>query len=191
MFCDWCNKRDTDPHKADVVLIANFINHLHKDKSLKFSTIEGYKTAISHTLKATSGLDISHNPDLANLLANIARDGKAKKSMVPNWDLSLVLTMLTKEPFEPINEASMTHLTYKTVFLLAFASGKRRGELHSFTKEVLHTEGWRSMTLQPCPDFIAKTELANRGAAAIKEVTIPLLTQIIGLRWHRTGLYAQ
>ena len=33
-----------------------------------------------------------------------------------------------KGPFEPIKEASLKHLTFKTVFLLVLGSGKRRSE---------------------------------------------------------------
>ena len=34
---------------------------------------------------------------------------------------------LTKAPFEPLKDASLKVLTFKTVFLMALASGKRRG----------------------------------------------------------------
>ena len=46
-------------------------------------------------------------------------------------NLSLVLHQLTKAPFELIQEASLKNLTFKTVFLLALGSGKRRGEIHA------------------------------------------------------------
>ena len=48
------------------------------------------------------------------------------------WNLSLVLHQLTKAPFEPIKEASLKHLTFKTVFLLALGSGKHRSEIHAW-----------------------------------------------------------
>ena len=37
----------------------------------------------------------------------------------PSWNLSLVLHQLIKAPFEPLKEASLEHLTFKTVSLLA------------------------------------------------------------------------
>ena len=45
----------------------------------------------------------------------------------------MVLNALTKSPFEPHDMASIEFklLTFKTVFLLALASGARRGEIHA------------------------------------------------------------
>ena len=51
---------------------------------------------------------------------------------IPSWNLSLVLHQLTKAPFEPIREASLKHLTFMTVFLLALGSDKRRSKIHAW-----------------------------------------------------------
>ena len=45
--------------------------------------------------------------------------------VLPEWDLGDVLETLSKPPYEPLLEASLKHLTYKTVFLLAMASAGR------------------------------------------------------------------
>ena len=39
--------------------------------------------------------------------------------VLPQWDLGIVLEVLSKPPYEPLQEASLKHLTLKTVFLLA------------------------------------------------------------------------
>ena len=63
---------------------------------------------------------------------------------IPSWNLSLVLHQLTKAPFEPLIEASLRHLTFKTVFLLALGSGKRRSEIHAWLhKNIRHQTGVR------------------------------------------------
>ena len=49
--------------------------------------------------------------------------------VLPQWDLGIVLEALSKPPYEPLREGSLKHLTLKTVFLLAVASGRRRSEL--------------------------------------------------------------
>ena len=46
------------------------------------------------------------------------------------WDLGIVLEVPSKPPYEPLKEASLKHLTVKTVFLLVMASAGRRSELH-------------------------------------------------------------
>ena len=53
------------------------------------------------------------------------RDHPRSSRNLPKWNLS-VLNELTKAPFEPMNDTDLKHLTLKTAFLLAFASGKRR-----------------------------------------------------------------
>ena len=51
---------------------------------------------------------------------------------LPQWDLGIVPEALSKPPYEPLREASLKHLTLKTVFLLAMASGGRRSKLQAF-----------------------------------------------------------
>ena len=45
---------------------------------------------------------------------------------------TFLLSSLTKAPFEPIKDTDLKHLTLKTAFLLALASGKRRSEIHAW-----------------------------------------------------------
>ena len=53
------------------------------------------------------------------------------KSVVPVWDLSLVLSYLAEDPFEPVERAGLLHWTLKTTFLLAVTSAARVGELQA------------------------------------------------------------
>ena len=66
---------------------------------------------------------------LVSWIASIETDPRVEGV---SWNLSLVLHQLTKAPFEPIKEASLKHLTFKTVFLLGLGSGKRRSEIHAW-----------------------------------------------------------
>ena len=43
-----------------------------------------------------------------------------------------MLYELTKAPLEPMKDTDLKHLTLKTAFLLALASGKRRSEIHTW-----------------------------------------------------------
>jgi integrase len=49
----------------------------------------------------------------------------------PVWELTLVLDALRHSPFEPRGSIPLASLTYKTIFRIALASGKRRGELYA------------------------------------------------------------
>ena len=142
------------------------------------SSLGGYRTAISKTLLPITGTDIGNHPDIASLLANISRDPKTCPTPAPNWNLSLVLDMLTKPPFEPLEHVEDRELTLKTVFLLALASGKRRSELHALRHKVLHKSAWSEITFTADPAFIAKTELAsNRGSKTT--FSIPALEPLV------------
>ncbi len=68
----------------------------------------------------------------------------------------------------------------KVAFLLALATAKRRSELRAFSKRVLHTEGWTSVTLRPLPYFVAKTEVPGKPETRLQEVTLPALVPFLG-----------
>ncbi len=96
-------------------------------------------------------------------------------SMVPKWDLALVLRHLTQPPYEPMHLATPKALTYKTVFLLGLASAKRIGELHALTKFTSHTEHWTSVTINYDTKFIAKTQDPADPKTSMGALTIPAL----------------
>ena len=87
---------------------------------------------------------------------------------------------LTKAPFEPMKDTDLKHLTLKTAFLLALASGKRRSEIHAWVANKVSNLGqWKKVALFPSSDFIAKNQLAREGSQSVSPVTIPALTTIV------------
>ena len=132
IFGKWCQESQVDVSDPTIPDIANFLNYLFKEKALKPSTIAGYRTAIADGL-GLKGEDVSKSLELNRLLSSFYRDKPVVNSSIPSWDLALVLQALTKQPFEPLGKASLKLLTFKTVFLLTLASGKRRGEIHAWT----------------------------------------------------------
>ena len=106
---------------------------------------------------------ISKDKNLACLLDSFHRDRPKGRRGVPSWNLSLVLHQLNKAPFEPIKEASLKHLTFKTVFLLALGTGKYRSEIHAWqNKNIRHQSDWSVVSPYPLPSFLAKNQLAKR-----------------------------
>ena len=74
----------------------------------------------------------------------------------------------------------LKHLTLKTAFLLALASGKCRSEIHAWVANKLSNLGqWEKVALFPSSDFIAKNHLAREGSQSVSLVTIPALTTIV------------
>ena len=75
-----------------------------------------------------------------------------------------------------MRKASLKHLTFKTVFLLALGSGKRRSEIHAWLyKNIRHQENWSQVSLYPSSSFISKNQLAREGPASVAPVVIPAL----------------
>ena len=114
--------------------------------------------------------------NLPRLLDSFHRDRPKGRRGIPSWNLSLVLHQLTKAPFEPLKEASLKHLTFKTVFLLALGSSKCRSEIHAWLyKNIRHQSGWSKVSLYPSPSFLSNNQLAKEGPDSVAPVVIPAL----------------
>ena len=90
--------------------IATFLYELFDTHGLSPQTMKGYWCCLASVLRLK----------LSQLKLT---------PVLPQWDLGIVLEALSKPPYEPLRDASLQHLTLKTVFLLAMASGGRSSEL--------------------------------------------------------------
>ena len=175
IFTKWCDTNQVDFRSPPVKSVADFLMYLFEDKKLQPSTIDGYRSAIADKLGDTS-INISKNDNLTRLLESFHRDRPKGRRGIPSWNLSLVLHQLTKAPFEPLREASLKHVTFKTVFLLALGSGKRRSEIHAWQhKNIRHQSDWSKVSLFPSPSFLSKNQLAKEGPQSVAPVVIPAL----------------
>ena len=130
IFVKWCGENKVDFRSATLSHIADFLLYLFKERNLQPSTIDGYRTAIADMI-GNETLNISKDENLTRLLDSFHRDQPKGKRGIPSWNLSLVLHQFTKAPFEPMRQASLKPLMFKTVFLLALGSGKQRSEIHA------------------------------------------------------------
>ena len=175
IFTKWCITNQVDFRAPPVKSVADFLMYLFQDRKLQPSTIDGYRSAIADKL-GNSSINVSKDENLTRLLDSFHRDRPKGRRGIPSWNLSLVLHQLTKAPFEPIREASLKHLTFKTVFLLALGSGKRRSEIHAWqNKNIRHQSDWSKVSLYPSPSFLSKNQLAKEGPDSVAPVVIPAL----------------
>ena len=144
------------------------------------TTIAGYRSMLTTTLREVAGTELSGNLHLTKLLANFSIERPREKDPFPTWNLALVLSRLQRGPFEPLQSTSMKFLSHKVAFLVALASAKRRSELRAFSKKILHHPNWKSVTLRPLPKFVAKTEVPGRPETRLQDVTIPSLRDFLG-----------
>ena len=170
IFTKWCIS-----NQGPVNSVADLLMYLFEERNLQPSTIDGYRSTIADKL-GNSTLNISKDENLTRLLDSFHRDRPKGRRGIPSWNLSLVLHQLTKAPFEPIKEASLKHLTFKTVFLLALGSGKRRSEIHAWqSKNIRHQSDWSKVSLYPSPSFLSKNQLTKEGPDSVAPVVIPAL----------------
>jgi len=178
IFADWCDQRQIDPLRISVPELADFFLFLFEEKKLNPRTIYGYRSAITTTLKNLGRDDITISSDISSLMRNFGIERPPLRKILPAWNLSLVLRVLLKPPFEPLATISLKFLTLKTVFLIALASGRRRSELHALRFDNDHFRQNQDQTmvkLYPSPDFVAKNQAVNTIARPIK---IPALTSV-------------
>ena len=175
IFTKWCITNQVDFKSPPLKSVADFLLYLFVVKNLQSSTIDGYRSAIADKLGNVT-VNISKDDNLTRLLDSFHRDRPKGRRGIPSWNLSLVLHQLTKAPFKPLKEASLKHLTFKTVFILALGSGKRRSESHAWQhRNIRHQSDWSKVSLFPSPSFLSKNQLAKEGPESVAPVVIPAL----------------
>ena len=163
VFMDWCAAQEPPivPEAITAPELANFFVHLKDTRGLQANTIAGYRSAINSVLKLydnTAGQDTV----VSQILQGLRLTQPSVKQQPPKWDLSLVLRVLARKPFEPIESCEMKWLTYKTAFLVLLGSGCRRSELHALDDSLLeHAVDWSWVDLQTLPEFWAKHQATD------------------------------
>ena len=127
IFTKWCLSNQVDFRAPPLKAIADFLLHLFQDRKLQPGTNLMDTDQPLLTSWATLPLMSAEMRIITRLLDSFHRDRPKGRRGIPSWNLSLVLHQLTKAPFEPLTEASLKHLTFKTVFLLALGSGISAG----------------------------------------------------------------
>ena len=184
IFSDWCHTKKVNPISAPVTVIADFLIFLFSEKKCQISTIKGYRSMISNTLKFKTGNRIGSNPVLSELIRSFELQRPVQRSLTPKWDLSWVLVCLQKPPFEPLDKASKFHVTIKTAFLLALATAKRCSEIHALAMDSQHlrfnqSDGSVSLILKS--GFLAKNQLPS---VKPDPIVVPSLARIC--KWEHT-----
>ena len=117
-------RKKVNPVSDTLTVIAHFLIYLFSEKKYQISTIKGYRSMISNTLKFKTDNRIGSNPVLSELIRSFELQRPVQRSLTPKLDLSWVLICLQKAPYEPLHKASKLHVTLKTVFLLALATAE-------------------------------------------------------------------
>jgi len=131
------------------------------ERILACATILTIKSAIAVTIKVVTGVDISSNEVIVNLLRKFKTIIPKTVHEVPDWDLSVVLKALTRAPFDPLTETSTRFLIMKTRFLTTWGSAERVSEIHALSVKPGHFQLDklnRHVDLTADKDFLAKNQ---------------------------------
>lgn len=71
---------------------------------------------LSSVLSPVGKISVGQHPYIIRFLKGVFNSRPPKVKLVHEWDLPKVLQMLQSAPFEPIANASLKHLTFKTIF---------------------------------------------------------------------------
>jgi hypothetical protein len=156
----WCKDQGVQPTHPSSAELAEFLAWLSADQGLAASTVRGYRSAVSTTVRQLGGSGFSDDQLLRDLSRALLLKEARSPRRVPMWDLFLVLSVLRSAPFEPLSQAPLKLLTFKTVFLLALASSRRRSEVHALSGSAsdIAFEPDGSATLRFLPEFLAKNQ---------------------------------
>ncbi len=169
-FDSWCSERDYDPRTASVAQLADFLLHLFDSKGLSPSAIAGYRSAINSVWRVI-GRSSTESFHLTQLIKSFKADRPRSRVVHPKWDLALVLSMLTKPPYEPLSQAPFKDLAAKTVFLLLLASSRRRGDIHAIDpKRVTFMKD--AAILVPCPGYLPKIRSTAEGQTRYQPIVV-------------------
>ena len=115
----------------------DFLVHLHRDKGSSVSAIKGYRAALS--VFALKGMDLADSSPISMLIRSFSKSVRPEELHPSAWDVTLLLQSLTRASYKPLQTVDERFLAEKTLFLLAFASAKRVGELHALSHRVSHS----------------------------------------------------
>ena len=149
-FREWCAKVPCDPTSASLGVVADYLLSQF-DKGLAVNTLRSCRSAIASCHRGFSdGSTVTDSRSLTRLLKSFFLKRPPSKTLIPAWSLPAVLQVLASAPFEPLHKASLRHLTLKTVFLVAIASGHRVSSLQALCVDPGHLR-WEASGVRLIP----------------------------------------
>nr|XP_060615224.1 uncharacterized protein LOC132765067 [Anolis sagrei ordinatus] len=127
-FKTFAENSGRDASLASIPLILDFLSHL-ASKGFSLSSVKCYVAALS-SFRRKADLPSLFQDNLVQLFLRGYKNLYPPVSPPsPTWSLELVLSQLSKFPFEPMSSAHISHLSWKTAYLVAITSARRSSEL--------------------------------------------------------------
>ena len=157
VFANWCAERSVDPCTASISQICAFLQNQF-NKGVAYGSLAVFRSAISKFHKGLNGKPVGQNMQICRFLKGAFNAKPPVKSLLPSWDLAVVLEGLRKPPFAPSKSISMKCLTWKTAFLIAITSGRRCSEMQALGRKSPYIRFEAGgVRLRTVPGFLPKT----------------------------------
>ena len=94
LFASYCSSRDIDPFGARPAQVADFLFWVARTRKASLATLAGYRAALGHVLRLTTGYCPGSCPVLRQLMQSFKRTQPLPSNRIPSWDINLVLDPL-------------------------------------------------------------------------------------------------
>ena len=167
----WCKASGIkDPTLPCARHVANYLAQLSQEEGLSAATLKTKRAAIASVLSAAGRKLVTEDKAVSEVIKGAENLQPRKNKFVPEWDLAIVLNFLKSNEMKNNKSLSLNLLTFKTVFLIALASGRRASEithLSGLKGDVTHDPDG-SIYLKFLPDFLAKNQKPGDLSPSIK-----------------------
>ena len=175
-FAEWCASKSILPTKIKAEQLADFLHYLIQSRNPAMSTYKGYLSAIQSVLTHCDRKHVVASSLVNGVTKFLRRQQSKLRVQPPKWNLAFVLHRLNSAPFEPLQQADLKFLTWKTAFLLILATACRRSELHALDfKSIRKAKDWAFVDLFALPEFQAKYQFLDADPSAPRAYTIKTL----------------
>ena len=159
-FSRWCKKKGEDPLSAPINVVANFLASLYKrtgDRQLSYSTIAGYRSAISAFHFPIDNRRLGNCETISRLVKGVFNNRPPARKLIPAWNIQSVLNLLRTKPFEPFMEVPLKYATWKVTMLLALATASRCSDMSKLSyKEPFYSYHPESGDIRLIPTSLKK-----------------------------------
>ena len=90
IFSRWCVEWDINPSSPSIPQVLDFLAHLFEEGK-QYRTIGVYRSMLSNAIGVIEGHQLGEHPKVIRLLKGVFNSRLPKKSLVPEWDLHIVL----------------------------------------------------------------------------------------------------
>ena len=119
--------------------MANFLTDQRNEKSLEYSTLNVYRSALSAYHLEIEGYQVGQHPIIKQVLQGMFNAKPPRPRYTNTWDVNRVLVYI--KSLGTNHKLALRELTYKLVMIMALVSASRGSELHKINPMFMTDKG--------------------------------------------------